>query len=174
MTRFSEIQRGSFCLNSLSFCVNSFSFARCHVCWCMQACNVYMDSTIIFYFLFCRDSSITWQTIFNQGESHQRMQHAGGIMGSQAWTDGWTKTNIVPKNIHTLFFLVAGDLLSILYHVDSFIYPLFSTAVFSLYFTFSFVPRPLCLLSILYFLFSSYFLCVLFFLLFPMCTFCFI
>ena len=36
-----------------------FPFARCHVCWCMQTCNVYMDSTIIFYFLFCRDSSIT-------------------------------------------------------------------------------------------------------------------
>ena len=43
-----------------------FLFAHCHVCWCMQTCNVYMDSTIILYFLFCRDSSITWQTIFNQ------------------------------------------------------------------------------------------------------------
>ena len=33
--------------------------ARCNVCWCMQTCNVYMDSIIIFYFLFCRDSFIT-------------------------------------------------------------------------------------------------------------------
>ena len=49
-----------------------FPFARCHVCWCMQTCNVYMDSTIIFYFLFCRDSSITWQAIFNQGEWHDQ------------------------------------------------------------------------------------------------------
>ena len=46
-----------------------FPFARCHVSWCMQTCNVYMDSTIIFYFLFYRDSSITWQTIFNQGDA---------------------------------------------------------------------------------------------------------
>ena len=30
-------------------------------------------------------------------------------MGSQAWADGRTKTNIAPKNIHTLFFLVVGD-----------------------------------------------------------------
>ena len=37
-----------------------FPFARCHVCWCMQTCNVYMDSTIIFYFLFCKHA------IFNQ------------------------------------------------------------------------------------------------------------
>ena len=36
-----------------------FPFARCHVCCCMQTCNVYMNSTIIFYFLFYRDSSIT-------------------------------------------------------------------------------------------------------------------
>ena len=55
----------SFCFNSLSFCVNSLSLeqgvgepggARCHECWCLQTCNVYMDSTIIFYFLFCHDS----------------------------------------------------------------------------------------------------------------------
>ena len=39
-----------------------FPFARCHVCWCMQTCNVYMDSTIIFYFLFCKHA------IFNQGD----------------------------------------------------------------------------------------------------------
>ena len=49
-----------------------FPFARYHLCWCMQTCNVYMDSTITFYFLFCRDSSITWQTIFNQGEWHDQ------------------------------------------------------------------------------------------------------
>ena len=36
-----------------------FPFAHCHVCWCMQICNVYTDSTIIFYFLFYRDSFIT-------------------------------------------------------------------------------------------------------------------
>ena len=30
-------------------------------------------------------------------------------MGSQAWADGRTKTNVAPKNIHTLFFLVVGD-----------------------------------------------------------------
>ena len=29
--------------------------------------------------------------------------------GSQAWTDGQTKTNIAQKNIHALFFLVIGD-----------------------------------------------------------------
>ena len=49
-----------------------FHFTRCHVWWCMQTCNVYMDSTIIFYFLFCRDSSIIWQAIFNQGEWHNQ------------------------------------------------------------------------------------------------------
>ena len=74
-----------------------FPFARCHVCWCMQICNVYMDSTIIFYFLFCRDSSITWQAIFNQGESHQRTQHAGDVLGSQAWADGRTKNKCRTK-----------------------------------------------------------------------------
>ena len=61
----------SFCLNSLSFCVNSLSLeqgagepggARCHVCWCLQTCNVYMDSTIIFYFLFWK------HIVFNQGD----------------------------------------------------------------------------------------------------------
>ena len=30
-------------------------------------------------------------------------------MGSQVWTDGRTKTNIAPKNVHTLFFLVVGE-----------------------------------------------------------------
>ena len=60
---------------------------------------MYIDNIIIFYFLFCRDSSITWQAIFNQGD----------VVGSQAWTDGRTKTNITPKNIHTLFFLVVED-----------------------------------------------------------------
>jgi len=30
-------------------------------------------------------------------------------VGSQAWADGRTKTNIAPKNVHTLFFLVVGD-----------------------------------------------------------------
>ena len=29
-----------------------------------------------------------------------------GTVGSQAWADGRTKTNVAPKNIHTLFFLV--------------------------------------------------------------------
>ena len=33
-------------------------------------------------------------------------------MGSQAWIDGRTKTNVAPKNIHTLFFLVVGDSIS--------------------------------------------------------------
>ena len=32
-------------------------------------------------------------------------------MGSQAWTDGRTKINVAQKNIHTLFFLVVGDLI---------------------------------------------------------------
>ena len=49
-----------------------FSFTRCHICWCMQTCNMYIYITIIFYFLFCRDSSITWQAIFNQGEWHDK------------------------------------------------------------------------------------------------------
>ena len=62
-----------------------FPFARYHVCWCMQTCNVYMDSTIIFYFLFYRDSSITWQTIFNQGESVYGRCH--GIAGVGRWTN---------------------------------------------------------------------------------------
>jgi len=30
-------------------------------------------------------------------------------VGSQAWADGRTKTNVAPKNIHTLFFLIVGD-----------------------------------------------------------------
>ena len=30
-------------------------------------------------------------------------------MGSQTWTDEQTKINVVPKNIHTLFFLAVGD-----------------------------------------------------------------
>ena len=30
-------------------------------------------------------------------------------MGSQAWADGRTKSNIAPKNVHTLLFLVVGD-----------------------------------------------------------------
>ena len=77
-----------------------FPFARCHVCWCMQICNVYMDSTIIFYFLFYRDSSIIWQAIFNQGD----------VVGSQAWVDGRIKTNVAQKNVHTLFFLAVGDM----------------------------------------------------------------
>ena len=90
-----------------------FSFARCHVCWCMQTCNMYKDSTIIFYFLFYRDSSITWQAIFNQGESHQRTQHAGDVVGSQAWADERIKTNVAQKNIHTLFFLVVEDFFTV-------------------------------------------------------------
>ena len=36
-----------------------FPFARCNVCWCMQTCNVYIYSTIIFYLLFYHDFSIT-------------------------------------------------------------------------------------------------------------------
>ena len=36
-------------------------------------------------------------------------QHVGDVMGSQAWADGRTKTNITPKNVHTLFFLVVGE-----------------------------------------------------------------
>ena len=44
--------------------------------------------------------------------------------------------------LYIFFYLY---LLSILYHIDTFIYPLSSTAVFPLYFTFSFVPRPVCL-----------------------------
>ena len=74
-----------------------FPFTCCHVCWCMQTCNVYMDNTIIFYFLFYRDSSIIWQTIFNQEESHQMTQHAEDVVGSQAWADGRTKINITQK-----------------------------------------------------------------------------
>ena len=35
-----------------------------------------------------------------------------GAAGSQAWADGRTKTNVAPKNVHTLFFLVVGDSLS--------------------------------------------------------------
>ena len=35
--------------------------------------------------------------------------HAGDVVGSQAWADGRTKTNVVPKNVHTLFFLVIED-----------------------------------------------------------------
>ena len=30
-------------------------------------------------------------------------------MGLQTWTDERTKTNVAPKNVHTLFFLVVGD-----------------------------------------------------------------
>ena len=41
--------------------------------------------------------------------SHQRTQHAGDVVGSQAWADGRTKTNVTPKNIYTLFFLVVED-----------------------------------------------------------------
>ena len=41
--------------------------------------------------------------------SHQRTQHAGDVVGSQAWADGRSKTNVAPKNVHTLFFLVVGD-----------------------------------------------------------------
>ena len=41
--------------------------------------------------------------------SHQRTQHAGDVVGSQAWVDGRTKTNVTPKNVHTLFFLVVGE-----------------------------------------------------------------
>ena len=62
-----------------------FSFARCHICWCMQTCNVYMDSTIIFYFLFCHDSSITWRRGggsvrgarggWRRGRTDQTMEH---------------------------------------------------------------------------------------------------
>ena len=62
----------SFVLILFPFVLILFSFARCHICWCMQTCNVYMDSIIIFYFIFCRDSSITWQAIFNQGEWHDQ------------------------------------------------------------------------------------------------------
>jgi len=28
---------------------------------------------------------------------------------ARAWAEGQTKTNIVQKNVHTLFFLVVGD-----------------------------------------------------------------
>ena len=35
-----------------------------------------------------------------------------GLVGSQTWADGQTKTNVAQKNIHTLFFLVVGDFLS--------------------------------------------------------------
>ena len=49
----------SFVLILFSSVLILFPFARCHECRCMQTCNVYMDSTIIFYFLLCRDSSIT-------------------------------------------------------------------------------------------------------------------
>ena len=41
--------------------------------------------------------------------SHQRTQHAGDVVGLQAWADGQTKINVTPKNVHTLFFLVVGD-----------------------------------------------------------------
>ena len=40
----------------------------------------------------------------------KRAVHAGDVVGSQTWADGRTKTNVVPKNIHTLFFLVVGDM----------------------------------------------------------------
>ena len=63
-----QIWQGSHKCKEIPFVLILFPFARCHVCWCMQTCNVYMDSTIIFYFLFCRDSSITLHVIFNQGE----------------------------------------------------------------------------------------------------------
>ena len=33
-----------------------------------------------------------------------------GAAGSQAWADGRSKTNVAPKNVHVLFFLVVGDL----------------------------------------------------------------
>ena len=36
-------------------------------------------------------------------------QHAGDVVGSQGLADGRIKTNVAPKNIHTLFFLVVGD-----------------------------------------------------------------
>ena len=47
--------------------------------------------------------------------------------GLQAWADGRTKTNIAPKNVHALFFLVVGDIVT-LFHpnkrvVHSFNYP---------------------------------------------------
>ena len=52
----------SFVLIFFSSVLILFPFARYHICWCMQTCNVYMDSTIIFYFLFYKHA------IFNQGD----------------------------------------------------------------------------------------------------------
>ena len=43
------------------------------------------------------------------GNIQSMTQHAGDVVGSQAWADGRTKTNVAPKNIHTLFFLIVGD-----------------------------------------------------------------
>ena len=40
----------------------------------------------------------------------KRAVHAGDVVGSQAWVDRRTKTNVAPKNIHTLFFLVVREL----------------------------------------------------------------
>ena len=41
--------------------------------------------------------------------SHKRTQHVGDVVGSHAWADGRTKTNVAQKNVHTLFFFVVGD-----------------------------------------------------------------
>ena len=60
--------------------------------------------------------------------SLQRTQHAGDVVGSQAWADGRTKINVALKNIHTLFFLVIGDKAS-----GTFQIPFFSLFFLSLY-----------------------------------------
>ena len=80
-----------------------FPFARCHVCWYMQTCNVYIDSIIIFYFLFYRDSSITWQAIFNQAACG-RCRGIAGVGRRTNQNKCRTK-----KYIHFVF-LVVGDM----------------------------------------------------------------
>ena len=88
-----------------------FPFAHCHVCWCMQTCNVYMDSTIIFYFLFCKHA------IFNQGDKSQAflfslapflfslVRWTAWEVGSIAWGGRRTnQRNCRTQTISTLYY----------------------------------------------------------------------
>ena len=110
------MQRGSFCLNSLSSVLILFSFARCHVCWCIQTCNVYMDSTIIFYFLFCKHA------IFNQGDKSRAFlfslapflfslaRWTAWEVGSIAWVGRrMNQDNCHTKMVSTVCFFSWGD-----------------------------------------------------------------
>ena len=53
--------------------------------------------------------AVSFCAAWTHGDRRGRQTEGATGAGLQGWADGRTKTNVAPKNVHALFFLVVGD-----------------------------------------------------------------